>query len=276
VLLFKRPSKPPGFEDEMKPHRQAVQDLVDAGEALSFVQSAWQKYKMAFVDAQHEKCGFCEQNPTRTGHGAVDHFRPKKSVSKLVVKAAEKDEGLPNVEGGRCERIKTGPLRRGYWWLAYDWQNWLYICGLCNSTWKKDIFPLAAEPIEKSPGPGVEDRPLLLHPYGQADPALHLTFDEEGQVEGLSRRGRETVRTLGLDRNTTRKHREKVAMRIHHLVNQVRARLDAGADPEGSDLRDLLKEGDASEEYAGMVRIIFEQYVPTMTWAELGFRVQKL
>ncbi len=270
MLRFKRPPKPPGFDEKMESHRKAVADLVAAGEDPSFSESVWQGYKKRFSTVQHGKCCFCEAYVHATGHGAVEHYRPKSSVSTLLAPGNEID-GTANVRGRRVKLVTTGPLRQGYWWLAYTWANWLFACTLCNSTWKKTLFPLAGAPKPRSPGPGVKDRPLLLHPYGRAQPGRHLSFDDLGQVEGTSRRGRETVRTLGLDRETLRKKRAKITGRMYQIMDQALDRLLAGEEPDPSEMRAILRKGEAEEDYAGMVRIVFEQSMP-MTWAELEQR----
>lgn len=152
--------------------------------------------------------------------------------------------------------------------VAHEWTNWLFACKICNSTWKKDLFPLAGALKPRLPGPAVDDRPLLLHPYGKADPGRHLRFDGFGQIEGTSRRGRETIRTLGLDRETLRKKRGKIAGRMYDLLDQALDRLDAGEEPDASAMQEILRQGEADEDYAGMVRIVFEEVMP-MTWTEV-------
>ena len=47
--------------------------------------------------------------------GDVEHFRPKSAVL-------------------------DDPLHGGYWWLAYDFQNYLLSCSLCNRVRKKTRF----------------------------------------------------------------------------------------------------------------------------------------
>jgi hypothetical protein len=69
--------------------------------------------------AQHGRvCAYCGSGLTRGDRGDVDHFRPKASV------AGDEAHG-------------------GYWWLAYDFQNYLLSCRKCNSTYKRNRFPLA-------------------------------------------------------------------------------------------------------------------------------------
>ena len=146
---------------------------------------------------------------------------------------------------------------RGYWWLAYTWENWLLACDRCNRAWKGTLFPVAEDP-RPEPAPDMVETPLLLDPFGSENPSTHLQFDPLGQVEAVpgSRMGFETVRTLGLDREQLRGFREEKAKRIHALVCRL-------ATVEGEQLEetvdDILDMGLPKSEYAGMVRIVFER-----------------
>jgi hypothetical protein len=91
------------------------------------------------------------------------------------------------------------PSRRwpsGYWWLAYDWSNYLLSCEVCNRVWKGNLFPIRQPPHRSAPPAenSVKEVPLLLSPYGSRDPARHLQFNKDGSVEPRknSTFGRET------------------------------------------------------------------------------------
>ncbi len=62
-------------------------------------------------------CAFCGCDLPRNDRGDVEHFRPKGKVEE------DADHG-------------------GYWWLAYDLNNYLLSCSLCNRVRKRDRFPL--------------------------------------------------------------------------------------------------------------------------------------
>jgi len=63
-------------------------------------------------------CGYCNSLLNEYDHGEVEHFRPK---------------------GNLKEDITHG----GYWWLAYDFQNYILACRQCNSRATKGTsFPL--------------------------------------------------------------------------------------------------------------------------------------
>jgi len=92
---------------------------------------------------QYGKCAYCERY-FNGDYGAVEHFRPKAAYQ---------------VENGK-------PLRKpGYYWLAYDWYNLLYSCSECNTSCKKNLFPLDDESQRDIAHENVsKEQPLLLNP----------------------------------------------------------------------------------------------------------------
>jgi len=68
------------------------------------------------------KCAYCEIPLPENDRGDVEHFRPKNKVA---------------------EASHHG----GYWWLAYDFENYLLSCSNCNRNLKKSKFPVA-QPAE--------------------------------------------------------------------------------------------------------------------------------
>jgi uncharacterized protein (TIGR02646 family) len=133
----------------------------------------------------HKKCAFCESN---TKAGAVydtEHFRPKKI----------------------------------YYWLAYEWSNFLLSCQRCNREHKGTKFPIektrAKVPfvdfndnnsviafaktchIESDALEKAEGR-LLLHPVLD-DPTEHLEFKANGEVTFKSKKGEQSIQFYGLN-----------------------------------------------------------------------------
>jgi uncharacterized protein (TIGR02646 family) len=85
----------------------------------------------------------------------------------------------------------------------FDWGNWLLSCGRCNdSKWKH--FPDCG------------GMPCLLDPTVD-EPGEHLLFQRQ-EVEGLSERGRETVRLLGLDRSPLSRERASWLVKVEALL----------------------------------------------------------
>jgi hypothetical protein len=64
----------------------------------------WRDLKVRLRRMSHGKCWYCE---AKIEQGDVDHFRPKNKVSEA-------------------------PDHEGYWWLAFDTDNFRYSCPFCN------------------------------------------------------------------------------------------------------------------------------------------------
>ena len=134
--------------------------------------------KDALVDAQHRKCCYCESSFLGTSWGTVEHFRPKRA-------------------------IRNGPGRAleypGYYWLAFHWENLLVSCERCN-TIKGSLFPLSDPGLRARCHRDEVDKeePLLVDP-AREDPRQHIRF-RGAAVEPLTPRGRETIKSMGLQR----------------------------------------------------------------------------
>ncbi len=66
----------------------------------------WKVFKDIFLEIVDLKCPICENGIDI--HSDIDHYRPKSH----------------------------------YWWLAYDYTNYVINCKLCNISYKKALFPL--------------------------------------------------------------------------------------------------------------------------------------
>jgi hypothetical protein len=243
MIHYRRPPAPSGFPSADV--LQVVQDLRDAVEvavadgtwpdvSLEFPDH-WGGHKAVFAAAQHHKCGWCEAEVTNET-GAVDHHAPKASVGRLRRPGVELED-LTNVRG----RSTRPPIHRsGYWWRAYDWDNWLYACNRCNSAWKLDLYPIAEEPYPE-PREGRAITPLLLHPYEGPDPREHLLFDANGAVRARNNSpyGKATIATCGLDRPSLQQAREKAAEAIVSLSKHAKDALDR---EDSGGFRDMLRD----------------------------------
>ncbi|MEY4937054.1 MAG: hypothetical protein RIS64_3413 [Bacteroidota bacterium] len=138
----------------------------------------------------HKKCAFCESS---TKSGAVydtEHFRPKKI----------------------------------YYWLAYEWSNFLLSCQRCNREYKGSNFPLEKVRAKfpsvdfndtnsvtafavachlQSKGLEEAEGRLLLHPVLD-DPAEHLEFKANGEVTFKSKKGEKSIQFYGLNNREKR------------------------------------------------------------------------
>jgi uncharacterized protein (TIGR02646 family) len=147
-----------------------------------------------------QKCAFCESNITRGAHLDVEHFRAKSY----------------------------------YYWLGYEWTNFLLACHICNRDYKKTKFPLLHEvnritlPTQNAQG-GLDraacdirrlnqmEQPLLLHP-ALDDPKDHLQFLPNGSVRGITQKGRESIAAYGLNREHLEKYRKKMVQDIRQEI----------------------------------------------------------
>jgi uncharacterized protein (TIGR02646 family) len=131
----------------------------------------------------HQKCAFCESDTKAGAQYDTEHFRPKKT----------------------------------YYWLAYEWSNFLLSCQRCNREYKLGRFPIdkiaATAPfIDFEDSNSViafvqtchiqsdalqNEEPLLLHPVLD-NPTRHLEFNVQGEVIAKSRKGEEAIRFYGL------------------------------------------------------------------------------
>ncbi|HZO75843.1 MAG TPA: hypothetical protein VFB60_26830 [Ktedonobacteraceae bacterium] len=142
----------------------------ERAEAINKLSHVWTELKDKLHDVSHGKCWYCETKDVRHDD-EIDHWRPKNAVMEC-------------------------PEHPGYWWLAFDWQNFRYVCVFCNQKRKKDksgrpdeggkgtSFPLFNErqrisdvchKIELR-----RERPVLLDPMVLFDTRL-LKFDTEGE-----------------------------------------------------------------------------------------------
>jgi len=152
--------------------------------------------KSALIAAQHGKCCFCERKIG--GEGDVEHFRPKATFCQ--------GEGLP-VE------------RPGYYWLAYEWDNLLLACPICNQRFKKSLFPLLdpAKRARNHHGDVSQERALFLHP-AEEDPARFIGFRQEvACAKRGSRRAKATINALGLNRENLSEERRDHLSRLVYL-----------------------------------------------------------
>jgi uncharacterized protein (TIGR02646 family) len=179
--------------------------------------------KSALINAQHDKCAFCESKVSHIAHGDVEHYRPK----------------------GGIRQNDSDPLEQpGYFWLAYVWENLFFACQLCNQSFKKNMFPLA-DPIRRARShldDLTAEQPMLIHPADE-DPSALIGFREEIAFPiDDNPRAHATIEVLGLNREAMAEHRRD------HLMPFIR-------------LRQALPLLPPDSEEAGDILAFFEQAV---------------
>jgi len=137
--------------------------------------------KGLLISIQHDKCCFCERKISAGEPGHIEHYRPK---------------------GGYKIQEKSRLEKPGYYWLAYDFENLFLSCTRCNTSYKKNYFPLSDEAkraINHQFDIAAEN-PLIINPCH--DPSVHLIFDKEVMKPiRNSSKGKETIKRTGLNRN---------------------------------------------------------------------------
>lgn len=144
--------------------------------------SKWGVVKDQLLEETSRKCAYCESPTAVVAYGDVEHYRPKSK----------------------------------YWWLAYNYDNYLVSCTICNQKYKKAKFPVLtsmmnAPPIESNTtddfidrkagsftidplnndegfdlnkflGLHNNERPLLINPYVD-DPEKYFAWNVDTTLE---------------------------------------------------------------------------------------------
>jgi len=158
--------------------------------------SIWSEVKDVFMRLQHYKCIFCERKLETKKNGRIEfdleHFRPKGSVAVWP-------DGVRSVS---IYDYNTGMASsEGYYWLAYDIENYAAACKACNTNLKLNFFPIAGE--RGLPTTTVAEltaeKPFLCYPLGRMDedPSDLITFTATtaipAQPDGHGRRRGEMI-----------------------------------------------------------------------------------
>lgn len=181
MIKLERPALP-ARHALLKKGKKATREMVNAWRAdpeafePDIKADIYKAAKDELVVMQHGKCCYCEAAMQATSYGAVEHYRPKKGVTEE-------------------------PAHKGYWWLAYDWENLLLSCTVCNTSHKQNHFPLGEGSRRMmTPDDRLEDeQPLILNPC-EMEPREHLTFRAEVCV-GKTPVGVASEELLGLNRD---------------------------------------------------------------------------
>jgi hypothetical protein len=195
----------------------------------AFDDSVWRPYLCKFYEAQYGKCAFCEVHFPSGYVTDIEHYRPKACV----------DNG-----NGK---------KSGYWWLAYEWKNYLYACAWCNRKHKKNQFPVQRCRATR-PGKETDEKPLLLNPY-DTDPALHLDFDSLGTIVGVTTEGQASIRVCGLDRQDLTNQRQTTGERITRHINDYLLHVESNCEyGQERALEELFYACHETSPFAGMAR----------------------
>lgn len=270
MIRLRRPPEPEGFAAAVAKAQRRVEQAIAAGEKPAFA-DVWGAFKAVYSEAQRGRCGYCEIAVIAGQAGDVEHFAPKSDVRAFNGTPGE--EGVQQPNKASLKGRKPAQLSDvGYWWLAYDWRNYLLSCRTCNSDWKGNLFPVREPPARQAPPcqQTVEDV-LLLNPFGRRDPARHLQFNADGSVEprGNSAIGRETIRTVGLHRAALVQERRWVISQAREAAVRAVEEQNAGKAPtKNSGLEDLHALGAPDAPFPGATRAVIRQ-VLGFSWDDI-------
>ncbi len=285
-LKGKRPKKPRDWDKRVKNAKERVKLWAEGKLPVDDDEKAFENHwghrevKVAFSCKQHLKCGYCEIWIQGDADGGdIDHFRPKAAVTRLKDDPAThgKETAGHNSRDPKHPRQEQ-KLFRGYHWLAYAWDNYVFACGTCNRKWKRALFPIRGghkqAPTEAD---YLWETPLLLNPYDDAiDPAKHLEFTVTGQVAAYkgSEIGAETIQTLGLRRESLRQaryeKRETAWVYIRALIAELTSNDAFDRRRLRRALQNVLVIGGEKRAHAGMVRAMWIQENPwEWSWEKL-------
>jgi len=197
--------------------------------------------KDKLIALQYFKCCFCESKIGHISFGDVEHFRPKAGWVQNYER--------PNVPG--------------YYWLAYEWDNLLLSCQLCNQRYKKNFFPLLdnhQRALSHHHNLALE-KPVFINP-GKDEVESMITFREEIPVAiDNNVRGKETILKLKLDRELLNEQRRTRFNLIKTIYDLAKGYPDTDLDLKNK-ARNLIIEYFTSSksdktEYASMYRAFF-------------------
>lgn len=243
---------------------KAVQDGLDAEatevklkkakkEAISKRAALWRLFAQKVASINNDKCWYCESREDRS-HMPVDHFRPKGAVDG-------------------CDE------HDGYWWLAFDWENYRYCCTLCNSLTKNvesthgkaDKFPLLneTERCTLEVDDIDDEHPVLLDPFKSRDVRL-LTFLDNGVPTPNANpdtdnyiRADQTIRILNLHQGKVRVSRLRIAAQIKRIMRKINSFLNKQRDGDNVD--------DDLEFFENQLSVLIDEEAPFRTAAKIYF-----
>ncbi|NUT33866.1 MAG: HNH endonuclease [Hamadaea sp.] len=162
-----------------------------------------------------ERCMYCGDNQGSD----VDHFEP----------------------------LSRNPLR------TFDWLNHLLACSICNSHFKRDRFPLAAD-----------GSPLLIDPTAE-DPFDHLRLSlTTGAYVALTARGAATVEVCGLNRPILTRGRVAARVAVERCLRMWNRARSLGDEDLAAELLATVHEQPFADVCQAMLRI-----APLATAAEV-------
>jgi hypothetical protein len=212
MLSLARPAAHVDFAAESRRHLDALRAVVAAGGVIDGAhfekRQPWKnpKHKRVLVGdlARLTKCAWCERHCEWQRQLDVEHYRPKAEVTRW-------DGSPPLVSDQPPRQVRVSD---GYWWRAFDWDNYSLACGLCNQHWKRNLFPVRDPRPVHAEGMETQEVPLLLDPMSSFRTADHFSWTRFGEMVPVSDRGEATIITCGLNRSQLMELRRRTARNL--------------------------------------------------------------
>jgi len=171
----------------------------------------------------YKKCVYCESD----GNLETEHYRAKAEVRGF--------------DGTKTWAVidENKKKHRGYYWLAYEITNLLWVCGDCNRGvgGKHNKFPIKGKYVfqhlkdknewKVNSKTMLGEEPLLLHPLVD-NPEEHLKVDSNGSLKAInnSEKGDMTIKVCNLNRDSLWLNKRKKIIddffkEIHVFINQL-------------------------------------------------------
>lgn len=189
----------------------------------------WSTVKPVYMAIQQAKCAYCERTLESNARGKiewdVEHYRPKKGVEEWPDAQSTKKNSYKFPTGRKSDK--------GYYLLAYNLINFIGSCKVCNSSYKRNYFPIGASRRSlsaTSPKLLLRERPFIPYPLGtfDDDPETLLTFCGFVCVPAIGkghRRNRAliTIELLGLnDRDILIEQRAQLIVSTWAMLERLR------------------------------------------------------
>lgn len=208
---------PDGWEDKAKTlNNKLLSAKDDAERAKIFSKNPiWQELFIPLQKLSNGKCWYSEAKDLMSDRD-VDHFRPKSEA-----------KNLDNI------------TRDGYWWLAYDWENYRFSSMYSNQKrydkfdkdkeigGKSSYFPLFPYSYVALTKKRLADEDImLLDPIDEDDPCL-LTFDSFGEAIPNTvsakdiERVKASIRLYHLDHTPLKEERQKIWDKCQRFINEI-------------------------------------------------------
>jgi hypothetical protein len=210
-----------------------------SGTARDIDADLYKAQRERILRAFHGKCAYCEVLLEADQiKGDVEHYRPKNKVTDAKNRVVW-------VQPPGSERKQKHP---GYYWLAYQWENLLPSCVMCNRPskiggmliGKGTRFPVENDAYGWDDDTTKGEKAMLLNPWND-DPNDHLGFHEAtGIVATKTERGRITVEILGLNKREKLVELRKRA--YEHVMFKARDWLDLAMKGDATRSRTYLED----------------------------------